>query len=111
MHCTTNFKDLLKSKHMLVEELLELLIDVVNADLFKAVVVKDLKAGDVEDTDVGDLLHGWVAWISSELKNCKRGKAVLIKIYLHRVSLHFSTTILRELMVNSAQSTIPSKFT
>ena len=46
---------------MLVEELLELLVDVVNADLFKAVVVKDLKAGDVEDTDVGDLLHGGVA--------------------------------------------------
>ena len=46
---------------MLVEELLELLVDVVNADLFKSVVVKDLKAGDVEDTDVGDLLHGGVA--------------------------------------------------
>ena len=61
MPCTTNFKDLLKGKHMLVEELLELLVDVVNADLFKAVVVKDLKAGDVEDTDVGDLLHGGVA--------------------------------------------------
>ena len=61
MHCTTNLKDLLKGKHMLVEELLELLVDVVNADLFKAVVVKDLKAGDVEDTDVGDLLHGGVA--------------------------------------------------
>ena len=91
-----------------VEELLQLLVDIVDADLFKAVVVEDLKAGDIEDTDVGDLLHGWVAWISSELKNCKRGKAVLIKIYLHRVSLHFSTTILRELMVNSAQSTIPS---
>ena len=55
--------------HVLVEELLQLLVDIVDADLFKAVVVKDLKAGDVEDANVGDLLHGWVAWISSELKN------------------------------------------
>ena len=46
---------------MLVEELLELLVDVVDADLLKAVVVKDLKAGDVKDTDVGDFLHGGVA--------------------------------------------------
>ena len=46
---------------MLVEELLELLVDVVDADLLEAVVVKDLKAGNVEDTDVGDLLHGGVA--------------------------------------------------
>ena len=42
---------------MLVEELLQLLIDVVDADLLKAVVVEDLKAGDIEDTDVSDLLH------------------------------------------------------
>ena len=42
---------------MLVEKLLKLLIDVVDADLFKAVIVEDLKAGDIEDTDVGDLLH------------------------------------------------------
>ena len=46
---------------MLVEELLELLVDVVDADLFKSIVVEDLEAGDVEDTDVGDLLHGGVA--------------------------------------------------
>ena len=46
---------------MLVEELLQLLIDVVDTDLFKAVVVEDLKSGNVKDTDVGDLLHGWVA--------------------------------------------------
>ena len=43
--------------HVLVEKLLKLLIDVVDADLFKAVIVEDLKAGDIEDTDVGDLLH------------------------------------------------------
>ena len=42
---------------MLVEELLQLLVDIVDADLFEAVVVEDLKAGDVEDADVGDLLH------------------------------------------------------
>ena len=44
-----------------VEELLQLLIDVVDADLFKAIVVEDLKTSDVEDTDVGDLFHGGVA--------------------------------------------------
>merc|ERR1719209_958560 len=52
---------LLKGEHVGVEELLQLLVDVVDADLLKAVVVKDLKAGDVEDTNVGDLLHGGVA--------------------------------------------------
>ena len=46
---------------MLVEELLQLLIDVVDADLFKAVVIEDLKSGNVKDPNVGDLLHGWVA--------------------------------------------------
>ena len=45
---------------MLVEELLQLLIDVVDTDPLETVVVKDLKASDVEDTDVGDLLHGGV---------------------------------------------------
>merc|ERR1712015_525369 len=52
---------LLKGEHVVVEELLELLVDIVDADLFEAVVVEDLEAGDVEDTDVGDLLHGGVA--------------------------------------------------
>ena len=42
---------------MLVEELLELLVDVVDANLFEAVVVEDLEASNVEDTNVGDLLH------------------------------------------------------
>ena len=46
---------------MLIEKLLKLLIDIVDADLLEAVVVKDLKAGDVEDTDVGDLFHCGVA--------------------------------------------------
>merc|ERR1719430_2311041 len=48
-------------QEMYVREGLELLVDVVDADLLEAVVVKDLEAGNVEDTDVGDLLHGWVA--------------------------------------------------
>merc|ERR1719295_395249 len=52
---------LLKGEHVLVEELLQLLVDVVDADLLETVVVEDLKAGNVEDTNVGDLLHGWVA--------------------------------------------------
>ena len=44
-----------------VKELLQLLVDVVDADLLETVVVEDLKAGNVEDTNVGDLLHGGVA--------------------------------------------------
>ena len=53
--------DLLQGEHMLVKELLELLVDIVNADLLETVVVKDLKASDVKDTNVGDLLHRGVA--------------------------------------------------
>ena len=41
-----------------VEELLQLFVEVVDADILKVVVVEDLKAGNVEHTDVGDLLHG-----------------------------------------------------
>ena len=45
---------------MVVEELLELLVDKVDGDLFEAVVLEDLEAGDVEhSTEVG-LLHGRV---------------------------------------------------
>merc|ERR1719454_1634066 len=51
---------LLEGEHVLVEELLQLLVDVVDANLLEAVVVEDFKAGDVKNTDVGDLLHGWV---------------------------------------------------
>ena len=46
---------------MVVEELLQLLVNKVDGDLFKAIVVEDLEPGDVEDTNVGDLLHGGVA--------------------------------------------------
>ena len=45
---------------MLVEELLQLLVDIVDADLLEAVVVEDLKTGNIEDADIGDLLHGRV---------------------------------------------------
>ena len=58
---STSNKSKVFNVHVLVEELLELLVDVVDADLLEAVVVKDLKAGNVEHTDVGDLLHGGVA--------------------------------------------------
>ena len=48
------------SLHVVVEELLELLVDKVDGDLLEAVVLKDLKAGDVKhSTEVG-LLHGGV---------------------------------------------------
>ena len=56
---------------MLVEELLKLLVDIVDADLLEAVVVKDLEAGDVEDADVGDLLHCWVTQGLVTLVHCK----------------------------------------
>ena len=46
---------------MLIEELLQLLVDVIDADLLKAVVVEDLETSNVEDADVGHLLHRWVA--------------------------------------------------
>merc|ERR1712012_791929 len=51
---------LLKGEHVLVEELLQLLIDVVDTDLLEAVVVEDLEAGNIQDSNVGDLLHGGV---------------------------------------------------
>merc|ERR1712172_66929 len=51
---------LLQYKHVVVEELLELLIGKVDADLFKAIIVKDLKASNIQATNVLDLFHGWV---------------------------------------------------
>merc|ERR1711963_780420 len=51
---------LLDDKHVVVEELLQLLVDKVDGDLLEAVVLKDLEAGDIEhSTEVG-LLHGGV---------------------------------------------------
>merc|ERR1712226_1328478 len=52
---------LLEGEHVVVEELLKLLVDVVDTDLLETVVVKDLETSNVEDTNVGDLLHGGVA--------------------------------------------------
>merc|ERR1712106_849524 len=43
---------LLQSEHVLVEELLKFLIDIVDTDLLKTIVVKNLKA-----SNIGDLLH------------------------------------------------------
>merc|ERR1712223_1721676 len=51
---------LLQNKHVFIEELLELLIGKVNTNLLKAIVVKDLKASNVQATNVLNLLHGWV---------------------------------------------------
>ena len=45
--------------HVVVEELLELLVDKVNGDLLEAVVLEDLKAGDVEDSTEVRFLHKW----------------------------------------------------
>ena len=43
----------------MIEELLQLLVDKVDRDLLKAVVLKDLKAGDVKDgAEVGLLQSG-----------------------------------------------------
>merc|ERR1712223_2085026 len=51
---------LLQHKHVLVEELLELLITEVDTNLFKTIVVKDLKTSNVQATNVLHLLHGGV---------------------------------------------------
>merc|ERR1712037_460191 len=51
---------LLHNKHVVVEELLKFLVDKVDGDLLKAVVLKDLETSDVKhSTEVG-LLHGGV---------------------------------------------------
>ena len=48
------------STDRVIEELLQLLVGVVDAELLKAVQLEDLEAGNVEHTDVVDLLHGGV---------------------------------------------------
>merc|ERR1719322_1397749 len=48
---------LLKGEHVLVEELLELLIDIVDTDLLKGVEFENLETSNIQDTNVGDLLH------------------------------------------------------
>ena len=42
---------LLQDEHGVVEELLQLLVGVVDAQLFEGVDLEDLETGDVEDTD------------------------------------------------------------
>merc|ERR1711963_177054 len=49
---------LFKGEHVLVEELLELLIDVVDTDLLKGVELEDLETSNIQDTNIVDLLHG-----------------------------------------------------
>ena len=46
---------------MMVEELLELFVTEVDADLLKGIELKNLEAGNVQHTNEGDLLHCWVA--------------------------------------------------
>merc|ERR1719211_628138 len=51
---------LLDDEHVVVEELLQLLVDKVDGDLFETVVLEDLETGNIEhSTEVG-LLHGGV---------------------------------------------------
>ena len=70
---------------MLVEELLQFLVDVVDADLLKTIVVEDFKAGNVKDTNVGDLLHGGVAQGLVTLVHLKHNliyKGSKVKVYV-----------------------------
>ena len=47
---------LLQDEHGVVEQLLQLLIGVVDAELFERVELEDLKAGHVQDADEGSTL-------------------------------------------------------
>merc|ERR1719367_1423150 len=51
---------LLNDKHVVVEELLQLLVHKVDGDLLEAVVLEDLEAGNVEHSAEVGLLHGGV---------------------------------------------------
>merc|ERR1719239_1061141 len=51
---------LFHNKHVVVEELLELLIDKVDGDLFKAIVLKDLKASNVKHSTEVILLQSGI---------------------------------------------------
>ena len=50
-----NTTDLLEDEHVVVEELLQLLVAEVDADLLEGVELEDLEAGDVEHADEVDL--------------------------------------------------------
>ena len=47
-------------EYSLVEELLQLFVDKVDADLLEGVELEDLESSDVEDADERHLLHGWI---------------------------------------------------
>jgi hypothetical protein len=51
---------LFHNKHGVIEELLELFIDKVDGDLFKAIVLKDFKTSNIEDSAEVGFLHGGV---------------------------------------------------
>ena len=51
---------LLNNKHVMVEELLQLLVDKVDGELLESIVREDLKASDVEDGAEVDFLHARV---------------------------------------------------
>merc|ERR1711970_1616738 len=51
---------LLNNEHVVVEELLQLLVHKVDGDLLKAVVLKDLKSGNVEHSAEVGLLQGGI---------------------------------------------------
>ena len=51
---------LLEDKHVVVEELLELLVDKVDAKLLKSVEFENLETGNIQHTNKVDLLHGGV---------------------------------------------------
>ena len=56
----SNVLFLLHNKHVVVEELLQLLIDKVDGDLLKTIVLKDLKSSNVQDSHKVGLLHALV---------------------------------------------------
>ena len=62
---------LLQNKHVLVEELLKLFITEVDANLLKAIVVKDFKASNIQASNVVDFFHrhinnGFITFVNNE---------------------------------------------
>lgn len=49
---------LLDNEHATVEELLQLLVGVVDAELFKAVFFEDFEPGNIQDADKGTSIAG-----------------------------------------------------
>ena len=41
---------LLKNKHMMIEELLQLFVGIIDAELFETVFFEDLKSGNIKNT-------------------------------------------------------------